>query len=114
MTTLPRTYLLFVGVDIAARTAAVAWCPPTGAPTPARPIAQTPDGYATVQEWLGATGVPPAATLVVLEATSTYWVRLASALHAAGYAVSVINPQRAHHFARLQGRRAKTDALDAQ
>jgi transposase len=114
MTTAPPAYQLFVGVDIAARTAAVAWCPPAGAPTPAQQIAQTPAGYAALQEWLHATAVPPAATLVVLEATSTYWVRLASALHAAGYAVSVINPQRAHHFARLQGRRAKTDALDAQ
>jgi transposase len=58
--------------------------------------------------------VPAAATLVVLEATGTYWIPLAVALHTAGYAVSVINPAQAHYFAQAQLKRAKTDSLDAQ
>jgi transposase len=110
----PAPYELFVGIDIAARTAACSWCRPTTTSSRAVTIPQTADGCATLQQHLAATGVPPAATLVVLEATITYWVRLATTLHEAGYVVSVINPQRAHAFAQLQGRRAKTDALDAQ
>jgi transposase len=58
--------------------------------------------------------VPPAATLVVLEATGSYWISLAVTLHQAGYAVSVVNPAHAHAFAHSLPRRAKTDALDAQ
>jgi transposase len=54
--------------------------------------------------------------LVVMEATSTYWIMLvlATHLHEAGYAVSVVNPAQAYHFAKAQLKRAKTDALDAQ
>jgi transposase len=58
--------------------------------------------------------VPPTATLVVLEATGSYWVALAVTLHSASYDVSVINPAQAHYYAKSQLRRAKTDALDAQ
>jgi transposase len=67
-----------------------------------------------LQRHLAATRVAPAATLVVLEATGSYWVTLAVTLHTAGYAVSVINPLQAHHFAKARLRRAKTDPLDAQ
>src|SRR5438132_1326427 len=108
------TYHLFVGVDIAATTATVSW---EGPAHPAgRPIVidQTPAGYASVQERLAATGVPAAATLVVLEATSTYWIRLATALHTAGYHVSVVNPKQAHDFANALRQRGKTDPLDAR
>jgi transposase len=48
-----------------------------------------------------------------MEATSTYWIQLASALHEAGYAVSVINPKQAHDFAKALLQHAKTDNLDA-
>ena len=49
-----------------------------------------------------------------MEATGNYWVALAVALHETGYRVAVVNPRQAHHFAKAQLRRAKTDALDAQ
>jgi transposase len=75
---------------------------------------QTPQGYTTLQQRLGRTAVSPTATLVALEATGTYWVALAVALHEAGYRVAVVNPRQAHHFAKAQLRRAKTDALDAR
>ena len=58
--------------------------------------------------------MPPAATLVVREATGAYWRRLALDLHAAGSQVAVINPAQAHYFAKAQLRRAKTAARDAQ
>ncbi len=107
-------YHLFVGADIAARSFTAAW---GRADQPlARPVRyeQTPDGFAAFQQALAATGVPPAQTLVVMEATSTYWMQLASALHTAGYAVSVVNPKQAHDFAKAVLQHAKTDPLDAK
>lgn len=108
------SYRLYVGIDIAAASFTAAWMPPGGAPTPPVAHPQTPQGYASLQRQLIATGIPPDAALVVLEATGSYWVALAVTLHTAGYAVSVINPLQAHHFAKAQLRRAKTDPLDAQ
>jgi len=115
MTDPAPAYRLFVGIDIAAATFAAAWMPPGGA-APGSPVShpQRPEGYTALQRQLAATGSVPAATLVVLEATGSYWVALAVTLHTAGYAVSVINPLQAHHFAKAQLRRAKTDPLDAQ
>jgi transposase len=49
-----------------------------------------------------------------MEATASYWVSLATTLSQAGFGVSVINPAQAHHFAKAQLKRAKTDVLDAQ
>lgn len=63
---------------------------------------------------MATAGVAPSATLIVLEATGSYWITLAVFLHQVGYAVSVVNPAHAHAFARSLPRRAKTDALDAQ
>lgn len=88
--------------------------PPGASPTPPVAHPQRPEGFTSLQRQLAATGSAPAATLVVLEATCSYWVALAVTLHAAGYAVSVINPLQAHHSAKAQLRRAKTDPLDAQ
>jgi len=45
-----------------------------------------------LQKSLLATGYPIARTLVVMEATGVYWMKLAVFLHEAGFAVSVINP----------------------
>jgi transposase len=107
-------YQLYVGVDIAAETFTAAWLPP-GGPSGA-PITgeQTAAGFAALDRRLRATAAPADATLVVLEATGNYWVALAVALHELGYHVAVVNPRQAHHFAKAQLRRAKTDALDAR
>lgn len=107
-------YHLFVGVDIAAQTFTAAWG--HAAQPLSRPVRydQAPDGFAALQTALAATGVPPAQTLVVLEATSTYWTQVATALHTAGYAVSVVNPKQAHDFAKAILQHAKTDPLDAK
>jgi transposase len=107
-------YQCFVGVDIAAVTFTVAWL--DAAPSPDRPqqFANTPAGFAALQQRLQTTGVAPAATLVAMEATGSYWVALAVALHQAGYVVSVLNPAAVHNFAKSYLRRAKTDALDAR
>lgn len=50
---------------------------------------------------------------VVLEASGGYERPLVRSLHAAGLAVSVVEPGRVRAFARAQGRRAKTDPIDA-
>ncbi len=105
---------LFVGVDIAARSFTAAW---GRADQPlSRPLRfdQAPAGYLALHEALAATAVAPAQTLIVLEATSTYWIRLAVALHEAGYHVSVVNPKQAHDFAKAILQHAKTDPLDAK
>jgi transposase len=106
--------LLFVGVDIAATSFAAAWSVNGSPPHRARTFAQTPDGFAAFQAALASTGVQADQTLIVLEATGSYWITLAVTLHQAGYRVSIVNPAHVHAFARSLPRRAKTDLLDAQ
>jgi transposase len=105
---------LFVGIDIAATTATAAWLVPGRPPAKPVQIEQTPAGFATLHHALARTGHASAATHIALEATGTYWCRLAVDLHARGYQVSVLNPAQVHHFAQAQLRRNKTDPLDAQ
>src|ERR1700694_2471821 len=62
-------YELFVGVDIAAATATVAWQTPKQKPSKPLTIEQTPDGFSALQQRLMTTGTTPAQTLLVLEAT---------------------------------------------
>jgi transposase len=105
---------LYVGVDIAAKTFTSTWTTdPTHAPR-ALTFEQTSDGFCAFQEQLAATGVAPGATLVVLEATGSYWVALAVALHQAQFAVAVLHPNHVVHYARSLPQRGKTDALDAR
>ena len=110
----PTRYRLFVGVDIAAATAMAAWQGEKGKVSSPVQIAQSPQGHADLLDKLGAQGVPAAETLVVMEATGSYWITLATTLAQWGYAVSVINPSQAHDFAKALLKRAKTDAIDAQ
>jgi transposase len=112
---LPDTsYQLFVGVDIAAVTATVAW--QTGQQKPSKPITieQTPECFDSLHHRLMKTGARPDQILVVMEATGVYWLSLATFFARLGYAVSVVNPAQAHHFAKALLKRAKTDAIDAQ
>jgi transposase len=107
-------YHLYVGVDIAAKTFMATWARDPATTPKAVSFQQTEDGFTAFREQLGAAGVAPNATLVVMEATGSYWVALAIALHQAHYVVSVINPSQVALFARSLPRRGKTDALDAQ
>jgi len=114
LSTRTSQYRLSVGVASAAKTLTAAWMVP-GA-TPGRPLTvdQTPQGFATLQDRLLATGHPAATILVVMEATGSYWVGLATTLAQAGFVVSVVHAAQAHHFAKALLKRAKTDAIDAQ
>ncbi|MBC8161937.1 MAG: IS110 family transposase [Roseiflexaceae bacterium] len=108
------SYRLFVGIDIAGETFTASWATERTTPR-ARPItlSQTPEGFAALQTQLQATTVAPPETLVVMEATGSYWIALAVTLHAAGYHISVVNPAHAHNYAKSVSRRSKTDDLDA-
>ncbi len=108
-------YTLFVGVDISAENASVA-CTNNGdaLAEDVFTVDQTPAGRERLQKKILAVNENPAQTLVVMEATGTYWMQLALTLHQAGFAVSVINPAQAHYFAKALLKRAKTDAIDAQ
>jgi transposase len=50
---------------------------------------------------------------IVMEASGGYEQRLVAVLLSQQLPVSVINPQRARHFAKATGQLAKTDAIDA-
>jgi transposase len=106
-------YQLYVGVDIAAKTFVATWAADPATAPKAVSFNQSEDGFTALRAQLDATGVAPSATLVVMEATGSYWVALAVALHQAGYIVSVLNPGHVALFARSLPRRGKTDALDA-
>jgi transposase len=105
---------LFVGIDIAAKTLAAAWLRPGEVVSRPITLTQSLHGFATLHERLGQTGCTPPETHVVMEATGSYWIALATTLVHTGYRVSVINPAQAHHFAKALLKRAKTDAIDAQ
>jgi transposase len=107
-------YELFVGVDIAAATATVAWQLPKQKPSKPITIEQAPEGFSSLHQRLLKTGFRPDQMLVVMEATGIYWLALATWLSRQGYAISVVNPTQAHHFAKALLKRAKTDAIDAQ
>ena len=110
----PPAYRCFVGVDIAAASFTAIWTSNGRMLPKAVTFSQTPAGFAALQQQLQATGSAPSETLVVLEATGSYWVALAVTLHEAGYAVAVLNPAHLHNYAQSLPRRGKTDALDAQ
>ena len=107
-------YHLYVGVDIAAKTFMATWAVDPATAPKAVSFDQREDGFSAFLQQLGAIGVTPNAPLVVMEATGSYWVALAIALHQADYVVSVLNPRQVVLFARSLPRRGKTDALDAQ
>lgn len=108
------TYRLFVGIDVSATQCHSAWGTIADEVQKTLVISQTPAGIERLIEQLHQAEPDAAATLVVMEATGTYWMRLALALHEAGFSVSVINPAQAHHFRRAQLHYAKTDPIDAQ
>ncbi len=115
--TAPSTYQVFVGVDIAATTATAVWLSPACQPPRPITIPQTTAGYAKLHQHLLALGYPAPTILVVLEATGTYWVTLATNLAQADFAIAVINPGyplgEAHAFAKALLKRNKTDPIDA-
>lgn len=110
----PKGYWLFVGIDVSLKTLSVAWGRCAEGIGQAQVFRQTVSGYRALLGALQATGCPPERVVVVLEATSTYWMQVAVLLCGAGYAVRVVNPKHAHHFMQGERQQTKTDAIDAR
>lgn len=73
-------------------------------------VPNTPEGLKSLKRQIAA--MPDA--LIVMEATAKYHRQPHRTLHAAGYAVAIVNPLRARLFAEAFGQLAKTDKLDAR
>ncbi len=104
----------YVGIDVAAETLAVAWLVPGVPVAAAETVPNTAAGWRQLARRVRQAGAEQAAALLVMEATGSYWIGAAAALHAAGWAVAVVSPASARYYARARLRRAKTDAVDAQ
>jgi len=107
-------YKFFVGIDIAARTASVAFATSTTEVEPAFEITQSPRGFDKLIKRLEKLDYRPEEVLVIIEATGNYWLNLGHRLDQGGYAISVINPSSAYYYAKASLKRDKTDEIDAQ
>jgi len=74
----------------------------------------TPAGHHALRHWLEAHACAVLDTHLCMEATSHYYEAVATALHAAGYQVSVVNPLQIKAFGESRLRRQKTDRADAE
>jgi transposase len=72
-------------------------------------VPNTPAGIVRIVERLAALDV----RRIVLEAIGPYAQRLVDALGRAGFEVGIVNPRRIKAYRDAEGRRAKTDRLDA-
>ena len=111
---LRRRYKLGVGIDIAAKTFTAATCELDEAPSKAHNFTQTPEDFVRLEKHLLATGLLPTDMLVVMEATGTYWIELATFVDSRGFPLSVINPATARDFAKSLLIKLKNDQIDAQ
>ncbi len=98
----------YIGVDVASGTLEVG----VSQQRKTRRFANTPDGIKALGGWLEdiRSGTEQQ---VILEPTSTYHQHLVEAMVQWGIPYTLINPAHTAAFARVQGRRAKTDPVDA-
>jgi len=75
-------------------------------------FANNADGFVQLRHWLHLHQAGP--LRVGIEATGCYWVSLAHDFHAQGWVVHLLNPAYVKAHAQSQGRRSKTDRVDAQ
>jgi transposase len=109
----PTPVATLVGIDLAARSLAVAIAHDDAPAAAARTFTNDAAGWQALLATLTAQGSTPAAALIVMEATGAYWQGLATCLHTAGGTLSVVPPSSVRDHARSRHRRAKTAALDA-
>ena len=98
-----------IGVDISKRKCDVALL--LDGKLKNKSIANTPDGFKILVEWLAARGVTTGH--ICLEATNTYGEALGEYLYDRGFVVSIVNPARIKGFAQSELIRTKTDKTDA-
>lgn len=99
----PKTSAVHIGVDVAKATLQV-HCQGRQSE-----LKNAPDGHAKLCKQLKAIS----GSHVICEATGGYERAMVDALHDAQISVSVINPAHARAAAQAQGKRAKTDRIDA-
>ena len=75
-------------------------------------FANSESGIRAFFEWLASCA--GAQVLVGIESTGPYGLALMCQLHEAGHQVALLNPRGVKDFAKSQGRRVKTDAVDAK
>ena len=108
--TVPRQASVFCGIDVSAETLSVAVLGSNEA-IEQREFLNTPGGHKGLIGWLGK---KKALVRVSMEATGIYSMDLALALDAAqDVELAVLNPKRAHDFAKSMLRRSKSDRADA-
>ena len=71
-------------------------------------------GFAAFEAWLAERSTAADDFLIGVEATGPYGVTVSWFLLSLGYSVVELNPHQAAQFRRAQGRKAKTDRLDAR
>lgn len=84
----------------------------TAAAACTREFANNPAGFGKLLEWLANQDPTPARAC--MEATSTYYVGVATALYEAGHTVFVANPLSVKRYAGSKMKRTKTDRADAR
>jgi len=108
---------LLIGADIAKKTFDVAVGGPNGTLDWGK-FDNTPAGFAHLADRLAGMRVKwdaaSAPVLLVLEPTGGYELALAAFGHQQGWLVSRPNPKWVRDWAKSQGRRAKTDRIDAR
>jgi hypothetical protein len=101
-----------LGIDIAKATFRACLLRPGAQRSVEADFANTSEGFAALTRWLEEHGAPR--TRAALEATGHYSLELLRYLHDARHAVSLLNPRWIKDYARSEGRRNKTDAVDAR
>lgn len=99
-----------LGIDVSKLTFDVHLCMPEGR-THSAQFPNNNDGFAQLDAWLAQHRATK--TCAGLEATGPYGVLLLWHLHTQDHCVYQINARRIKDYARSQGRRVKTDAVDA-
>ncbi|MDP6495987.1 MAG: transposase, partial [Dehalococcoidia bacterium] len=99
----------YVGVDVAKETLEVA----DVSGSQGRSFPNTQAGIQRFLRWLSRS-FPKGGRHLIVEPTSTYHHPLVCALAAQGVAYTLINPAQTAAFAKVQGKRAKTDRVDAR
>lgn len=106
----PLLILPRLGIDVSKLTFDVHLCMLDGRTHSAK-FANNQEGVAQLDTWLAQYRATN--TCAGIEATGPYGVLLLWHLHTRGHSAYQLNPRRVKDFARSQGRRVKTDAIDA-
>lgn len=96
--------LQIVGVDVSKKTFDADWC---DGKVHVNQFSNDGVGFEHFVGWI------PKNAHIVMEATGTYYLRLATFLYQAGFIVSVVNPAAPAYFARMKLMRTKSDPVDA-